>query len=116
MKIAGLDIGTTGCKLTVFDHTGRQLARYYCGYPASRKAGAHEIDANGILEGVFSVLRAAAEEHREIAGIGVTSFGETCILTDQAGGPSAPRHALYRSPGRRGVRPADPAAGGRTAH
>ena len=97
MKIAGLDIGTTGCKLTVFDHTGRQLARYYCGYPASRKAGAHEIDANGILEGVFSVLRAAAEEHREIAGIGVTSFGETCILTDQAGVPLRPA-MLYTDP------------------
>ena len=25
MKIAGLDIGTTGCKLTVFDESGSEL-------------------------------------------------------------------------------------------
>ena len=25
IKIAGLDIGTTGCKLTVFDSTGKKL-------------------------------------------------------------------------------------------
>ena len=46
MKIGGLDIGTTGCKLTVFDENGAHLA-----------------------------------------GIGVTSFGETFVMTNDAGEP-----------------------------
>ena len=29
MKIAGLDIGTTGCKLTVFDVIGNYLDKAY---------------------------------------------------------------------------------------
>ena len=29
MKIAGLDIGTTGCKLTVFDSDGTYLGKAY---------------------------------------------------------------------------------------
>ena len=29
MKIAGLDIGTTGCKLTVFDESGSELGKSY---------------------------------------------------------------------------------------
>ena len=29
MKIAGLDIGTTGCKLTVFDENGMELGKSY---------------------------------------------------------------------------------------
>ena len=29
MKIAGLDIGTTGCKLTVFDENGAELSKAY---------------------------------------------------------------------------------------
>lgn len=28
MKIAGLDIGTTGCKCTVFDEQGRYLKKH----------------------------------------------------------------------------------------
>lgn len=38
MKIAGLDIGTTGCKLTVFDENGNYLDKAYKEYPAIRKA------------------------------------------------------------------------------
>ena len=36
MKIAGLDIGTTGCKCTVFDEEGRYLDRAYRDYPVKR--------------------------------------------------------------------------------
>ena len=50
MRFLGLDIGTTGCKLTLFDETGAQLAKSYCDYPVSRKVGTHEVDAKAILE------------------------------------------------------------------
>ena len=35
MKIAGVDIGTTGCKCTVFDAVGKYLGRAYREYPAN---------------------------------------------------------------------------------
>ena len=36
MKIAGLDIGTTGCKCTVFDEQGKYLGKAYRDYPVRR--------------------------------------------------------------------------------
>lgn len=87
MYIGGLDIGTTGCKLTVFDETGKQLKKSYCDYPVRRSVGAHEIDAKVILEGVFRVISEIAKEYSDIAGIGVTSFGETFVAADEKGRP-----------------------------
>ena len=43
MKIAGLDIGTTGCKLTVFDEQGRDLGQAYRDYPVRRQVSGHQI-------------------------------------------------------------------------
>ncbi len=97
MKIAGLDIGTTGCKLTVFDEDGVYLDRAYRDYPVSRDAGEHEMDAEGILEGVLAVLKEMAAKYPDIAGIGVTSFGETCVLTDEAG-KALHKAMLYTDP------------------
>ena len=48
MKIAGLDIGTTGCKLTVFDESGNQIDKAYRDYPVCRSAGTHEIDLSAL--------------------------------------------------------------------
>lgn len=87
MKIAGLDIGTTGCKMTVFDNGGRELDRAYKDYPGLRQTGEHEVDAAAILESVFAVIKEIAEKHAGIAGIGVTSFGETFVMTDEDGKP-----------------------------
>lgn len=87
MKIAGLDIGTTGCKCTVFDENGKYLGKAYRDYPSTRGIGGHEINVAVIMEAVYSAIREMAEEHPDIAGIGVTSFGETFVFTDAAGTP-----------------------------
>ena len=87
MKIAGLDIGTTGCKLTVFDESGVYLDKAYRDYPVKRGASEHEVDVETIMEGVFEVMMAMAAKYPDIAGIGVTSFGETFVLTDEYGKP-----------------------------
>ena len=50
MKLAGLDIGTTGCKGTVFGEEGQMLSGAYRDYPARRRVGGHEIDASAIME------------------------------------------------------------------
>ena len=87
MKIAGLDIGTTGCKCTVFDEKGKYLNKAYRNYPVKRTIGGHEIDISAVMDGVYAVIREITAEYPDIVGLGVTSFGETFILTDEAGMP-----------------------------
>lgn len=86
-KIAGLDIGTTSCKLTVFDEAGNNLGQSSRTYPVKREKTEHEVDAKAILESVIEVIRDMAAKFPDIAGIGVTSFGETFVMTDEAGKP-----------------------------
>lgn len=97
MKIAGLDIGTTGCKCTVFDEQGRYLDKSYRDYPVQRAVGGHEIDISAMMEGVYAVIREMAGKYPDIAGIGVTSFGETFVMTDESGTPLHPA-MLYTDP------------------
>ena len=87
MKIAGLDIGTTGCKLTVFDENGTYLGKAYRDYPVRRQVGGHETDISTMMESVYAVIREMTQQYPDIAGIGVTSFGEVFVMTDEAGEP-----------------------------
>ena len=87
MKLAGLAIGTTGCKLTVFDESGQKLGSAYRDYPVHRRVSGHEIDLTTMMDSVFAVIENMAAEHPDIGGIGVTSFGETFVMTDAAGTP-----------------------------
>lgn len=97
MKIAGLDIGTTGCKCTVFDENGIELGKSYRDYPVKRRVGGHEIDTTALLEGVITVIREMSSAYPDVAGIGVTSFGETFVCVDEEGKPLAPS-MLYTDP------------------
>ncbi len=97
MKIAGLDIGTTGCKCTVFDENGLELGKAYRDYPVKRRVSGHEIDVSALMNGVYGVITEMASAFPDIAGIGVTSFGETFVLTDGKGEPLAPA-MLYTDP------------------
>lgn len=94
--LGGLDIGTTGCKLTVLSEDGTLLARAYRDYPVQR-GSTHEVDAAAILTAVTEVLKEIGAKHPDISGIGVTSFGETFVMTDAAGTPLYPA-MLYTDP------------------
>lgn len=87
MKIAGLDIGTTGCKCTVFDEKGRMLGKAYRNYLVKRAVSGHEVDVSPIMDGVYACLKETAGDYPDIAGIGITSFGETFVMTDREGKP-----------------------------
>lgn len=87
MKIAGLDIGTTGCKCTVFDDQGKYLGKAYRDYQIRRKVGTHEIDISVIMDAVYAVISEMAVQYPDIKGIGVTSFGETFVMVDEEGKP-----------------------------
>ena len=97
MRIGGLDIGTTGCKLTVFDETGAELGKAYRSYPVRRTDNCHELDVTAMMESVHAVIREMAAQYPAIDGIGVTSFGESFVMTDDMG---EPLHAamLYTDP------------------
>lgn len=82
MLIGGLDVGTTGCKLSVYDDKGNFIANSYKEYEASRRSGAHEIDAQEIYNAVCDVIRDIASKH-DVAAIGVTSFGEAFAMLDE---------------------------------
>lgn len=97
MKIAGLDVGTTGCKCTVFDENGKYLNKAYRECRPSRYARGHEVDAGALLDAAIECISQMAEEYPDIAGIGVTSFGETFVFTDESGTPLHPA-MLYTDP------------------
>ena len=50
MKIGGLDVGTTGCKLTVFDEKGNELGKSYRAYPVHRIADKLRIVLNKFFD------------------------------------------------------------------
>ena len=97
MKIGGLDIGTTGCKLTVFDEKGTMLDKAYRDYPVTRNSEGHTVDAAVILKGVMEIISEIAAKYHDLKGIGVTSFGESFVMTDDEGVPLSPV-MLYTDP------------------
>ena len=81
MYIGGLDVGTTGCKLTVCDEKGEFVYNSYKEYEANRCGGEHEIDAERIFDAVCEVIGDTAAKYG-IKAIGVTTFGETFVALD----------------------------------
>ena len=79
MIIAGLDVGTTGAKIALYDENAVLVNTYYNEYPSDHKNGNHEINFADIKNGVMGLLKKAAKEHK-INAMAVTSFGETCAL------------------------------------
>ena len=88
--IAGLDVGTTGCKVTVFTAAGENLGREYRDYPVRRAVDAQEVDAVALAESVRDCVKAAQARFGKIEALGVTSFGEAFVLTDESGKPLRP--------------------------
>ncbi|MDR0831769.1 MAG: hypothetical protein LBM99_02595 [Bacillales bacterium] len=82
MKIAGLDIGTSSCKLSIFAENGEPLSSFSFKYDIQRNLSEHEIDANVLKDAVFNVLKEADKQYNDINGLGITSFGETFVLLD----------------------------------
>ncbi|MBQ7794297.1 MAG: carbohydrate kinase [Clostridia bacterium] len=82
MFIGGLDVGTTGCKLTVYDEKGNYIHNSYVEYDITRENGEHEVDANIIFAAVCKAIRDTADKY-SLAAIGITTFGETFVALDE---------------------------------
>ena len=95
--VGGLDVGTTRCKITLYTVDGKYVDSSYKEYNINRSNGLHEIDASTIKDSVFSVISECARRHKNIQGIGVTSFGESFVMLDENDTPIFPI-MLYTDP------------------
>ena len=82
MVIGGLDVGTTGCKIVLYNEKAEFLDNYYSEYNAIHKNGQHEINFADVKCGVLSLLKEAVKDYK-IDSLGVTSFGETFAMLDE---------------------------------
>ncbi len=96
MIIGGLDVGTTGCKIALYNENCELLKSYYTEYNAIHKNGQHEIDFTDVKNGVLTILKTATKEYK-INALGVTSFGETFAMLDENDCILAPS-MLYTDP------------------
>ena len=87
--LAGIDIGTTGCKITVYDRKGNFKFKAYRGYETTRNNSAHEINALDIYNGVKEIIKEATEKY-SIKAIGIDSFGEAFVMLDENDNPLIP--------------------------
>ncbi len=93
--VLALDAGTTSLKAVLFDAAGRSVAASAVEYALERPApDVVELDAEAYWraarQAIRSVLAAPAASGARPAGVGVTSQGETLIVTDRAGVPLRP--------------------------
>ncbi len=92
MRLAGIDIGTTGAKATVFDAKGRIIARAYREYPLTLpKPGWVELDAERVIRDAHDALAEAAAHTRRdpVTALSVSVLGEAAAPVDKNGRPVA---------------------------
>jgi xylulokinase len=84
MSLMGIDVGTTGCKATVFTHDGTELANAYEEYDLVRTGpGIAELDSVEVWNKIQSVIRNAAQGAGDpVSAISVTSMGEALVPVD----------------------------------
>jgi len=80
--LGGLDIGTTGCKISVYDENGSFIFNSYREYKSERNNSVHEIDAAEVWASVAEVMNEALGKC-DISVVGVTSFGESFVMLDK---------------------------------
>ncbi len=87
MSFAGIDVGTTGCKVLVFSQEGRILSHEYIEYPIQRTAPGHaQLDAASIWKGIAACIRKAAAQvpaSDPPQVLAVTSMGEAMVPVDR---------------------------------
>ncbi len=96
MIIGGLDVGTTGCKIVLYNEKAELIATYYREYDSLHKDGTHEIDFGEVKDGVLSLLKETVARYK-LDALGVTSFGETFAMLDSEDNILAPS-MLYTDP------------------
>ena len=63
MYLAGIDIGTTGCKCSVYDDEGNFFMEEYEEYRIHITKEEHTIDAEVVWEGIKSVIKKSPDKY-----------------------------------------------------
>lgn len=82
MSLLGIDVGTTGCKASVFSVEGRHIASAYREYDVQRpQPGYAELDAAVVWDRVRQVVAevAAPSQADPITALSVSSLGEAMV-------------------------------------
>lgn len=84
----GIDVGTTGCKASLFDEAGALLAAAYQEYPMEHPTpGSYEISPSAVWEAVQKVIKDALGQvpGTKVQALSIASFGETVVPVDAEG-------------------------------
>lgn len=92
MLLTGIDLGTTGVKVVVFDRKGKVLSLKYENYNMEAVHGRRELQAAELWKSCTRVMSAAMAEcpHSKEGAICVSSFGEGFVCLDEAGNEISP--------------------------
>ena len=95
--LVGIDVGSTRVKAVMVDPTGTELASAADATPWVVDANAVEMDPDALIDVVRRVVAAAVAERPDhtVVAVGVTGVGESGVLLDRHGRPTAPIIAWY---------------------
>ena len=86
MAYAGIDIGTSGCKMTVYSSKGQILSSAKRTYQETGHSGYRELNADMVWKHTKEVIKEAAAASSElIESIAVASLGESIVCIDEHG-------------------------------
>ncbi len=91
MAVLGIDIGSSGCKVVLFDEHGGILRHAHRSYQVRRPAqGVAELNIKEAETAIFSAIRSCVADAPEVQALAVVSFGECCVPVAADGLLAAP--------------------------
>ena len=86
MWYAGVDIGTSGCKLLVYDLAGHVVYKAFRRYREIGTAGTRELDPHTVIENLLDMFKeVGAACGDKIKALAVASLGESVVCLDANG-------------------------------
>lgn len=91
MAFAGMDVGTSGCKLFVYDLKGNIIYKASGAYQEYGSNGYREIKADDVIKQVEHILKEAGYHCPEkIEALAIASLGESIVCLDKEGSSLCP--------------------------
>jgi len=91
MILMGLDVGTTGCKASLFDESGKGISSAYREYPLiCRKPAWAELDPSEVWKSIRDSIREALHKAgggKELLSLSVSAQGEAFLPISREGKP-----------------------------
>lgn len=101
MLIGGLDLGTSGCKFTIYCDS-EKIAEAARSYPATHKGRQHSINSEIVWKAVTEIIREAGSRidgNDRVRAICVSSFGEAATPIDRDGNALAEARLFWDESG-----------------